>query len=65
MSKKRKNTHRYTPRRAAEDAKSDIHGGPDMSPGSSGSPFAMQFIKMRSEEAQLVQCPECGSFHLW
>lgn len=50
----------YTPRQAAEDAKEDIHGGPDLAPGSSGNPFAMGYIKMSSEEAKLVQCPECG-----
>lgn len=52
----------YTPRDAAEDAKRDVQGGPDLSPGSSGNSFAMPYIKMRSEEAKLVQCPECGFF---
>lgn len=56
MKKKR---HSYTPRRAAEDAKEDIHGGPNLS-DYSGSPFAMAYIKMRSEEAKLVTCPDCG-----
>jgi hypothetical protein len=60
MSRNQKKMRTYTPRRAAEDAKEDIHGGPDIGPGSSGNPFAMPYIKMRSEEAKLIQCPECG-----
>lgn len=63
MSRKNKKKWRpYTSQQAAEDAKRDVHGGPEFGPWSSGSPFAMPYIKMRSEEAQLVQCPECGSF---
>lgn len=60
MGRKNKKPRRYSPRQAAEDAKSDIHGGPSITPGSSGSPFAMGYIKMMSEEARLIQCSECG-----
>jgi len=60
MSKKRKNEHGYTPRQAAEDAREDIHEGSGPGPGPSGNPFAMGYIKMRSEEATLIQCPDCG-----
>ena len=59
MSKKKRRS--YTPQQAAEDAKRDIHvgelGGHRFP---SGSPFAMPYIKMRSAEAKLLQCSECG-----
>lgn len=59
MSKKKSKKQPYTPNQAAEDAKRDIHRGPNAG-DYYGSSFAMPYIKLRSEEARLIQCPDCG-----